>query len=395
MITLTVKRSRIGPVLGRHPWVFSQALAKIPDGIPPGEPVRLVSEAGEFLASGYFNSYSQIAVRIWGYEKDEAVDTSFFRRRIECAWRIRKEYIESPSTNAYRMVNGENDLLPGLIVDKYADYLVAQFHTRGIESWKNEIVNALETVVRPEGIYERSDMPARKQENLGSSRGILSGAVPERIIIRENGCQFFVDVKHGQKTGFFLDQRDKREACMKYAKEKNVLNCFSYTGGFTVYALAGGARHVTSVDTSESALELAQENVVLNGFDPGRCEFLCGDVKRFLRNSKERSDVIILDPPAFIKDHRKKKEGIVGYRGINEMAIRLLPEEGVLITCSCSAHLTIEDFRYLLSEAGGKAGRSLRFLEAYTHGIDHPQLVPFTEGSYLKCFIVCANSKTS
>lgn len=388
MITLTIKRNRIGPVLGRHPWVFSQALAKIPDGIPPGEPVKLVSETGEFLASGYFNSYSQIAVRVWGHEKDETVDASFFTRRAERACQIRRRYVESPSTNAYRLINGENDLLPGLIVDKYADYLVVQFHTRGIESWKTEIVNALETILRPQGIYERSDMPVRKQEKLDSVQGILSGSVPDKITIRENGFQFLVDVKHGQKTGFFLDQRDKRQACMKYVKEKKVLNCFSYTGGFTVYALAGGAHHVTSVDTSESALELAKENIALNGLDPARCEFVCDDVKRCLRNIEERFDVIILDPPAFIKDHRKKREGIIGYRSINEMAIKALPKEGVLVTCSCSAHLTLEDFRYLLSEAGGKTGRSLRFLETYTHGIDHPQLVPFTEGSYLKCFII-------
>jgi 23S rRNA (cytosine1962-C5)-methyltransferase len=389
MITLTIKKNRVGPVLGRHPWVFSQALAKIPDGITPGEPVKLVSETGEFLASGYFNSYSQIAVRVWGYEKDETTGPSFFTRRIERAWQIRKQYVESPSTNAYRLINGENDLLPGLIVDKYADHLVAQFHTRGIESWKTEIVNALQTTLKPDGVYERSDMPARKQENPDSVQGVLSGSVPDRIVIRENGFQFLVDVKHGQKTGFFLDQRDKRQACIKYVKEKNVLNCFSYTGGFTIYALAGGAHHVTSVDTSESALELAKENVTLNGLDPARCEFVCDDVKRFLRDiEKAQFDVIILDPPAFIKDRRKKKEGVIGYRGINEMAIRALSKDGILVTCSCSAHLTLDDLRYLLSEAGGKAGRSLRFLETYTHGIDHPQLVPFTEGSYLKCFII-------
>ena len=388
MIALTIKKNRIGPVLGRHPWVFSQALTKIPDGLPPGEPVRLFSETGEFLASGYFNSYSQIAVRVWGYEKDETIDASFFARRVERAYRIRKEYVESPSTNAYRLINGENDLLPGLIVDRYADYLVVQFHTGGIESWKNNIINALETILRPKGIYERSDMPVRKQERLDSAQGVLSGSVPDRITIRENGFQFLVDVRHGQKTGFFLDQRDKRRACMKYTNGKNVLNCFSYTGGFTVYALAGGARHVTSVDTSEGALELAKENITLNGFDPVRCEFLCDDVKHYLRNVEEQFDVAVLDPPAFIKDHRKKKEGIVGYRGINEMAIKALSENGILVTCSCSSHLTLEEFRYLLSEAGGKAGRSLRFLETYTHGIDHPQLVPFTEGSYLKCFII-------
>jgi 23S rRNA (cytosine1962-C5)-methyltransferase len=388
MITLTIKQNRTGPITGFHPWVFSQALVKIPDGIPSGEPVHLRSERGEFLAAGYFSSYSQIAVRIWGYDKEEAVDEDFFARRIGRAYGVRKRYLESPETDAFRIINGENDLLPGLIVDKYADYLVVQFHTAGIESWKEKIITALEKIIRPKGIYERSDVAVRRFDHLGSVQGILSGVVPELITIRENGLQFLVDVKHGQKTGFFLDQRDKRKAFIKYVKEASVLNCFSYTGGFSVYALAGGAKKVTSIDSSQAAIDLARENIRLNGFDADKCQFICDDVKPYLRNIGERFDAIVLDPPAFVKDRKKKKEGIEGYKSINAMAMKALTESGVLVTCSCSNHLSLEEFRFLLSEAGGKVKRSLKILETFTHGIDHPQSVPFTEGEYLKCLFL-------
>jgi len=417
MIQLKIKQKRIGPVVGHHPWVFSQAFVSIPEGLRPGKPVKLVSENDGFLATGYFSSYSQITVRIWGYDENEVVDEQFFVRRIENAYRLRKRYVESAETNAYRLINGESDFLPGLIVDKYTDYLVVQFHTRGIEIWKDLILGALIKVIKPVGIYERSDTAFRRRENLicehsehegeaprallvegatqapvieglESIHGVLLGSVPDFITIKENGFQFLVDVKHGQKTGFFLDQRDKRKAIMKYVKDASVLNCFSYTGGFSVYALAGGAKHVTNIDTSEKALDLAKENIKLNGFDVDRCTFICQDVKMYLKHLDEGFDVIILDPPAFIKDRRKKNEGIAGYKSINEMSLRALPQSGILVTCSCSAHLKLEDFRFLLSEVGGKIKKPLRFLETFTHGIDHLQLVPFTEGEYLKCFFI-------
>lgn len=388
MITLKVKSKRVGPVVGCHPWVFSQAFVSIPDGVQPGEPVKLISEDGSFLALGYFSSYSQITVRLWGYDESENVDKGFFVRRIKKAYSLRKRYVERPDTNAYRVVNGENDLLPGLIVDKYADYLVVQFHTRGIERWKNEIIGGLETTLEPRGIYERSDVSVRKIEMLEERSGLIAGDVPSLITIQENGFTFLVDVQHGQKTGFFLDQRDKRHSFMKYTKDRSVLNCFSYTGGFSVYALAGGARSVVNIDTSASALELAQENVKLNGFDIGKCTFICDDVKRYLKETTEAFNAIVLDPPAFIKDRRKKQEGIAGYKTINERALKALTKNGVFVTCSCSAHLTAADFRYVLSEVGGKLRRPLSILESHTHGIDHPRLLPFTEGDYLKCFIL-------
>ncbi len=393
MLTLTIKQERTGPVAGCHPWVFSGAFKSIPDGIKPGTPVNLQSEKGDFLAKGYFNSYSQIAVRLWGYDKDEDVNESFFVKRIERAYAIRKRFVESPDTNAYRLINGESDLLPGLVVDKYDDYLAVQFHTRGIESWKKEIVSSLERVLKPLGIYERSDMEARGIEDLDKTKGLLSGTIPDLITIRENGIKFLVDVKGGQKTGFFLDQRDKRKALIKYTDNAFLLNTFCYTGGFSAYAMAGGAKQVISIDSSEPALQLAKENIRLNGFDMARCEFICGDVKNYLRNEKKTFDVIILDPPAFIKDRKKKKEGLTGYRGINEAALKILATDGILLTCSCSAHLRFDEFRYLLSEAGLRSGRVLTFLETYTHGIDHLQLVPFLEGEYLKCFFISAGSR--
>lgn len=393
MITLKVKQKRVGPVIGCHPWVFSQAFFAIPEGIQSGEPVRLVSEDDNFLAQGYFSSYSQIAVRVWGYDETETVDENFFVRRIEKAFQFRKRYVEKPGTNAYRLIHGESDFLPGLIVDKYAGYLVVQFHTRGIERWKTEIIAALEKVIVPLGIYERSDIPARKVEMLEGRSGLIAGHVPVPIAIEENGLKFLVDVYHGQKTGFFCDQRDTRHAFMKYARNRSVLNCFSYTGGFSVYALAGGASSVVNVDTSATALELAKENVELNGFDIGRCKFICDDVKKYLRDTGERFDAIVLDPPAFIKDRRKKHEGVAGYKTINERALRALSKNGILVTCSCSTHLSLDDFRYLLSEVGGKLRKPLSIIEAYTQGIDHPRLLPFTEGDYLKCFIISPDDR--
>lgn len=389
MTTLIVHRQRIGPILGRHPWVFSGALKNIPDGLESGTPVRLVNEEGGFLAQGYFNSYSQIAVRLWSWDENETVDEKFFEKKISDAYALRKQLVASKKTDSYRLVHSENDLLPGLIVDKYGEYLVLQFHTTGIEFWKDAIIKALKKVLEPTGIYERSDVRTRGIEGAEKKAGLLFGKVPERIKISENGYKFWVDVMGGQKTGFFLDQRDKRQALAKYAEDKTVLNCFSYSGGFSVYALGAGAKHVVSVDASESALELAVENVKLNKLDVKKCDFVCGDVKQYLfdanQEEKKKFDVIILDPPAFVKDRHKVKEGLMGYKKINEMALRILSSSGVLVSASCSAHVTLSDFRYMLSESAGHTRRSLQVLETYTHGIDHPELVSFMEGEYLKC----------
>lgn len=386
MNKLIVYSQRLGPVRGRHPWVFSGALKHIPEGLASGAPVELVDEEGNFFAGGFFNSYSQIAVRLWSFEKDEEVNEDFFTRRIERAREIRKKFVASKITDSYRLIYGENDLLPGLIVDKYADYLSVQFHNPGIEFWKKEIIAVLIKVLKPDGIYERSDVRTRGIEGAEQKTGLLYGEVPERVIIKENGYKFYVDIIGGQKTGFFLDQRDKRAALVKYCGDKTVLNCFSYTGGFSVYALAAGAKKVISVDASASALQLAEENMKLNRLPAGKCEFILADVKEYLSDRQNgESDVIVLDPPAFVKDRHKVKEGLQGYRKINELALKILPADGILMTASCSAHVTLRDFRFMLSEASARAGRTVQILETYTHGLDHPELVAFTEGEYLKC----------
>lgn len=387
MQKLTVLTKRVGPIRGRHPWVFSGALKNIPDGIKSGMPIKLYDEGDFFLAQGYFSSYAQIAVRLWSWNEKDEIDEDFFVKKIQDACELRQDLVADKKTNSYRVVNSENDLLPGLIVDKYDDYLSAQFHNLGIAFWKKEIVSALNKVLKPKGIYERSDVGNREKEG-GAGTGVLSGKVPEKVEILENGYKFFVDIINGQKTGFFLDQRDKRLALAKYADGKSVVNCFSYSGGFSIYALGAGAKHVVSVDSSEGALELAQENVKLNKLDLKKCEFICGDVKQYLseqQQARAKFDVIILDPPAFVKDRHKVKEGLQGYRKINEAALHLLSADGVLVSASCSAHVTLSDFRYMLSESAGRARQSLQVLETFTHGIDHPELVAFTEGEYLKC----------
>ncbi|MCX7856882.1 MAG: class I SAM-dependent rRNA methyltransferase [Deltaproteobacteria bacterium] len=388
MVPLIVKKEKIGPIIGRHPWVFSQALLYIPEGLLPGEPVKLLDERGRFLAMGYFNSYSQIAVRVWGYKEDEKIDINFFKSRINYALSIRRKYVETKDTNAFRLINSEGDFLPGLVVDKYADYLVVQFHTKGMDYWRKEIIAALQEVLRPKGIYERSEIYSGQSERSEEKTGIILGEVPDLIKIKENGLCFFVDVKRGQKTGFFLDQRDKRCALKKYARDARVLNCFSYTGGFAVYAFAGGAKHVTNIDTSGDALELAKENVKLNGFKTDRLESIKSDVKKVLKDHLKPYDVVILDPPAFIKDRRKKDRGLAGYKYINKKAIEHLTDRGILVTCSCSYHVGLEEFRYLLTEAALSTNSSIKILEIYTHGIDHPVPLPFVEGDYLKCFFL-------
>lgn len=413
MTTLIVLSKRVGPIRGHHPWVFSGALKAIPEGLKSGDAVALVDEAGVFLASGYFNSYSQIAVRLWSWEAGEIVDVDFFVRRVARAFALRKQFVANKETNAFRLINGENDSLPGCIVDMYDEYLCIQFHNQGIEMWKEQIVAALVKTVVPKGIYERSDVRDRLRGNVvikpnesypsrhpdlvapqdENKRGrLLYGKMPERVMIKENGKKFIVDVVGGQKTGFFLDQRDKRAALEKYSSGKSVLNCFSYTGGFSVYALAAGAARVVSVDASEGALKIAEENVKLNKLDEEKCEFIVADVKEYLADRQPGEfDVIILDPPAFVKDRHKIREGLQGYRNINEQALRILPTGGILVTASCSAHVALMDFRFMLSEAAARAGRTVQILETFTHGIDHPELVAFTEGEYLKCLFVIVN----
>ena len=388
MITLKVKQKRVGPVVGCHPWVFSQAFLSIPDGIQSGEPVVIRSEDGKFLALGYFSSYSQIAVRLWGYDESERVDEEFFVRRIEKAYTFRKRYVEKTGTNAYRLINGESDFLPGLIVDKYADTLVVQSLTAGIDGMLDMILHALREVYDPKTIVLRNDTASREIEGLAQEKRVVVGETSGIVIIEESGIRYQVDVLEGQKTGFFFDQRENRLAIKDLVKGRRTLDCFCYVGAWALSAAKYGATEVIGIDSSEKAVKLATGNADLNGLS---ARFVAGDVFEKLREfekQKERFGCIILDPPAFVKSRAKVREALKGYKEINLRAMRLLEAGGVLVTCSCSHHIDQELFREMLIDAALSAGRQARLLEMRTQSRDHPMLLAAKETQYLKCAIL-------
>ena len=383
----------------KHPWIFSMALQTAP-ALTEGElqkngaVVDLYDSTGKkFLARGYYNAKSQITVRILTTDPKENVDEDFFVNRLRALKKLRETFIDTQKTNAYRLVFGESDGLPGLIVDRYDDVLVVQIHTLGMENLKKEMLAALKKVFDPESIYERSDIGVRGQEGLSDQpKGLLHGKpIPKEMEILENGVPLLVNIEEGQKTGLFLDQRENRKALQAYVKGKTVLNCFCYTGGFSIYSALAGATKVTSVDSSGPALETAKRIFERNGIAPAEHEFLDEDVFDLLekyRLEKRCFDVIILDPPAFVKNQKSLKRGLQGYTFINERALGLLPEGGILVTSSCSAHVTPELFEKMLAMAAGKAHCTLKVLESRNQPIDHPYNLFFPEGKYLKYYVM-------
>ncbi|MBK7631675.1 MAG: class I SAM-dependent rRNA methyltransferase [Ignavibacteriales bacterium] len=376
----------------KHPWIFSGAVDSIKDVNKNGETVKIISGDGKILGSGSYSSHSQISVRVLSFNPDETVDRKFIQKRIENAIQFRKQIIDDVSTNAYRIINAECDFLPGVIVDKYADFLVCQFLSAGSEFWKKEIVAILINKLNPTGIFERSDVTVREKEGLQQSKGILYGKEPEGLIeIIENGNKFFVDIVNGHKTGFYLDQRDNRKLLEKFSVENEILNCFSFTGGFSVYALIAGASKVTNVDSSEEALLLAERNFSLNGIDSSKYENVNGDVFKYLRKLRDADkqfDVIILDPPKFAESVSQVEKASRGYKDINLLALKLLKKNGTLFTFSCSGHIVSELFNKIIADAAADSGREVHILKYLTQSPDHTMLTSFPEGLYLKG-IVC------
>jgi 23S rRNA (cytosine1962-C5)-methyltransferase len=317
------------------------------------------------------------------------IDKAFFRGRIESALAIRKSIL-SPETTACRLIHAEGDLLPGLICDKYGDYLVLQLHTAGMERFRDGIISLLTDLLSPRMMYDRSDAATRAQEGLPDSAGPIAreGTFPDHIEIRENGMRFLVDVKQGQKTGFYLDQRDNRFLIRGLAQGKRVLNCFSYTGGFSVYAALGGAAGVTSVEASAGALELCKENLILNDIPLEGQRLVKGDVFQFLRDDQDEYDLIILDPPAFAKRKGQVKGAIRGYKDINLFAMKLAKKGGLILTCSCSQHIDADLFQKILSYAAGDSNRQLQILGHWGAPPDHPTALHHPEGAYLKAFLL-------
>jgi len=374
-------------VLRRHPWVFSGAVARIEGHPADGDVVAVLADDGTFLAQGYLNRRSQIVVRLLTWSPEERIDEGFWRQRLEVAIRGRASLLAA-ERGACRLVHAESDGLPGLVVDRYGAFLAVQFLTLGVDRRRHLLVEALADLLRPQGIYERDDEAVREKEGLPLQTGVLWGeAPPELVEVEEGGLRFLVDLREGHKTGFYLDQRENRQKVLRYAAGREVLNAFAYTGGFGLYALQGGAAHVVNVDASERALDLARRNFALNGWGEPQAEFVVGDVFQVLRRYREegrRFDLIVLDPPKFAHSAADVPAATRGYKDVNLLAFQLLREGGVLFTFSCSGAISADLFQKVVFSASLDAGREAQVLERLTQASDHPVLLSFPEGEYLK-----------
>jgi 23S rRNA (cytosine1962-C5)-methyltransferase len=385
---LRLKAHRDEALLRGHPWIFSRAIRDPKPTLEPGALVDVHDADDHFIGRGYYHPQTDIAVRLLTRDPAEEIDHAFLARRIALARDLRAPLARDPRTNAYRLINAEGDFLPGVIVDRYADVLVAQISTAGMERLTDDLVAALCDVMQPQGIVLRNDVSARAREGLARERTRLAwGDAPPLVEVQENGQRFTVDVWTGQKTGFFLDQRDKRFALMKYAAGATVLNAFSYTGAFGVAAAVAGATHVTAVDQSGPVVAHARTQFALNGLDADAHSFHVGDAFAYLEEwagAGRQFDIVILDPPAFAKTVQAKPQALRAYQRLNRLGMRVLAPGGLLVTCSCSGSVSLDDFQSVIVEAAQREHRAVQTAETFQHGLDHPILLAMPESGYLK-----------
>jgi 23S rRNA (cytosine1962-C5)-methyltransferase len=405
MASLILKPGREKSLLRRHPWIFSGAVQRVDEEIASGATVDVLSSNGHFLARGAYSPQSQIRVRVWTFE-DESVDPEFFRRRIRASLTARSSLLKGEGQgvkpiDVMRLIYAESDGIPGLIVDRYADMLVLQSLTAGSEYWKETIADLLLEETGLKNIYERSDADVRELEGLSPRTGIIRNSMSREletnielrlsnIVITEHGLKFLVDIEHGHKTGFYLDQHSNRQRVRELAKDKDILDCFCYTGGFTVNALAGDAKSVLAVDASSDALALARRNVELNGLSPDKAQFLEGDVFQVLRKFRDENrsfDMIILDPPKFAPTAAQAGKAARGYKDINLLAFKLLRPNGILFTFSCSGGIDAALFQKIVASAALDAGVEAQIVEHLSQDADHPVALNFPEAAYLKGLI--------
>lgn len=388
MDSLKLHPGREKSLLRRHPWIFSGAVAEVAGAPQRGETVAVRDAAGTFLAYAAYSPDSQLAARVWSFDEAEHVDAAFFRRRLARAVRLRHFLGFDAPEEGCRLVHSEADFLPGLIVDRYGEYLVLQILSAGMEFHRDEIVNALMELTGAKGIYERSDVAVRGKEGLPERAGVLAGSPPPNPVwIRENGCFFAADIRHGQKTGFYFDQRDSRAEVARLASGKRVLNAFSYTGGFGVAAAAAGAAHVVNIDSSAPALALAAHNMERNRIGSERYENRCADVfteLRAFRDAGRTFDLVILDPPKFIESQRALVRGCRAYQDIARLGFELLAPGGLLVNFSCSGLMTPELFQKITADAALEAGVTPVILKRLAQSADHPVALAAPEGFYLK-----------
>jgi 23S rRNA (cytosine1962-C5)-methyltransferase len=391
MPTITLKPGREKSLLRLHPWVFSGAIARLEGDPGLGETVELRDSHGGFLAFGAYSPHSQIRVRAWSWDPGESIAPDFFRARLAQSLEYRAAIPGLLHSSAVRLVHGESDGLPGLIADRYGDTLVTQFLSAGVEHWRETLADLLLELTGARHLYERSDAEVRQLEGLVARLGPLRGDPPDQLIIDEHDLQFRVDLAAGHKTGFYLDQRQNRLHLRFLAQGKEVLDCFAYTGGFTVNALAGGALSVTAIDSSAEVLALARENVALNGFPLDRVEWLPADVFQQLRKFRDQGrqfDLIVLDPPKFAPTAAQAQKAARGYKDINLLAFKLLRPGGFLVTFSCSGGISAELFQKIVAGAALDAGIPARITAHLEQSPDHPVGLHFPEGAYLKGLVV-------
>ena len=387
MIDVILKKGKEKAAMLHHPWIFSGAIDKIKGNPLNGEIVKVCSASAEFLAYAYYNDQSRVALRLMEWEESKTIDKEWYQEKLRNAIASRKHLLNA-DTNTCRLVFSEADFLPGLIVDQYADFLSLQILSAGMENAKEEIIELLKEELNPRGIFDKSDAGARKHENLEATQGLLWGETPPEFIeVRENGIAYHINIADGQKSGFYCDQRDNREILAAYSKDKNVLDCFCYSGGFTLNSLKHGAAHVTSVDSSALAIETLAHNLELNGFDATQQLSIQSDVNKQLRVFKEEGkkfDIVVLDPPKYAPSRSALDRAARAYKDLNRLGMLLLEKGGILATYSCSGAVDMETFKQIIAWAALDAGKEVQIIKQFHQPEDHPVRVSFPEGEYLK-----------
>ena len=388
MIDVILKKGKEKAVLHKHPWVFSGAIENVKAKPANGDIVRLIDSKGAFMAYGFYNDQSRVALRLLEWDENITVNEQWFRDKVAAAVASRSDLLIEGVTDTCRLIFSESDYLPGLIVDKYADHLAVQVLTTGVEKMMPVIIGELQRLFKPESIFDKSDAASRGHEGLGTQNIVLAGNhPPPRVEVKENGTAYNINIAEGQKSGFYCDQRDNRKIVASYASGKKVLDCFCYSGGFTLNALQSGAASVTAVDSSVLAIDTLKENVILNKYEEGKITTIVSDVNKQLRKFREEGemfDLIILDPPKYAPSRSALDKASRAYKDLNRQGILLLNKGGLLATFSCSGAMDMGTFKQVLAWAALDAGKQVQFIHQFCQPEDHPIRASFPEGEYLK-----------